>query len=182
MMRSYKVKAIGDLRLGQCYIPVPYAEHDIFGRYHAYYVNDLRWPLEDNLLTVDALKRQYYGYNTRLYEEKYVIPPNARDLDCPELFAECINHMDELCKNYQTDFALASLEDKKKGMSRRYDVMENPGIKCEIINLTMPNEESLRTCNRVLRNPQFHPNENVHRYWAEKFSEWFDKRYKLNNQ
>ena len=41
----------------------------------------------------------------------------------------------------------------------------------------MPGDEQYEARNRVLNNPKFHPNKNVHKYWADRFSEWFDERY-----
>lgn len=177
MTRNYKPRAIGDLRVGESYIPVPYGEFNRLGRYRHYYVEDLYWPGQNNFLTADICKRSFYAYHTRIFEERYDV-----GVGCgapPELFAECINNMYGLCLKNGVDFAVCSLEDKR-GANNAFAVMDNPHIRCEVINLTMPDSESQKACNRVLNNPRFHPNKNVHKYWAEKFSEWFDKRYKAD--
>ncbi|MBQ7502654.1 hypothetical protein IJT93_08065 [bacterium] len=175
MTRNYKRRAIGILKAGESYIPVPYAEYNMLGHYKHYYVEDLYWPCQDRFLTVDFLKRSFYAYNTRLFEEKYDVG-RGENRASSELFGCCINNMYSLCFRNNVDFVVCSLEDKRDGRYDLFVLMDNPYIRCETVNLTMPNNESIFPCNRVLNNPKFHPNKNVHKYWAGKFSEWFDKR------
>ena len=80
-----------------------------------------------------------------------------------------------------TDFVINVLDESKDKAGKYKNLIDNQYIKCEVINLIMPGNEFMKPYNRVLNNPKFHPNKNVHKFWAEEFSKWFDKRYKLND-
>ncbi|MBQ7502656.1 hypothetical protein IJT93_08075 [bacterium] len=184
MFRTYKIRALGSFSKGSRYIPVPYANWDIFGRFGIRSVYDQRWPLESNLLSAAFLKKAFYGYKTTEYENRFNQESIHKNYDgeafkeAMECHAEQINRMYELCRANNADFAVCVLEDLADSFSKKPDaVTNNSAVRCELINVDMPNSAAHRPENRVLNNPGFHPNKNVHKFWADRFSEWLDRKY-----
>lgn len=149
------------------FLPVPYAAWNRFGSYKIHFIRDMRWPLENALLTVNYLKESYYKYYTEEYDS-----PGNRFAGHEESFAELVNRMYKLCSDNDTAFLACVLEDGEGN-----PIGSNADIRCELINVDMPNGEARLPENRVMKNPDFHPNGRVHAYWAKRFAEWFDGKY-----
>ncbi|MBQ7501600.1 hypothetical protein IJT93_02645 [bacterium] len=186
MSRNCVPRATGSLRLNGLWLPVPYAEHDLFGRYKTYFVDDQRYWGEKKSLVIDLLKRSVYLYYTKRYQEKYspIALSNAggskEEKFVVDAFTESINNMKLLCDKYNKDFLVCVLEDRSvkfDGQDEFYILSSNPGLHCETVNVSMPGNEQMKAENRVMNHVGYHPNAKVHAYWAEKFSEYFDKRY-----
>lgn len=184
MFRTYVMRSLGDVHIGQKFVPIPYANWNLFNRFKVHSVEDLRWPFESDLLTPAYLKRVFYGYKTAEYEKRYNQNSICGNKDfegfaaAMECHAELINRMYELCRKHNTDFLVCVLEDLSNIRTDEPDaVTNNPGIRCELINADMPEGKAHNSENRVLNNAGFHPNKNVHKYWADRFSEWLDKKY-----
>ena len=184
MFRTYKMRALGNLNVHSWYVPIPYANWDIFGRFRLRSVYDQRWPFESDLLSVNYFKRAFYGYKTAEYENRFSQKGINRNHDLEafaaarDCYAEQVNRMYELCRTNKTDFLVCVLEDYTDLYTNEPGtITHNPGIRCELINIEMPDGQAHNAENRVLNNPSFHPNKNVHKYWADRFSEWLDKKY-----
>ena len=171
--RNYKRRALGFLNLNGVYVCCPYGNFDVLGRYRLHYAHDLYWPGEDNLLTVDFYKRIYYARCTDLFQKRYDREVcSGRDLDNAfDCYFEIVDRMRKLCDEHGVDFLVCNIQPP----SLNSKVIHDPRFKSECINIDHPRswDASLHV-NGLLHN---HPNGVVHAYWADRFAEWFDKRY-----
>lgn len=80
--------------------------------------------------------------------------------------------IEKLCRDNGSDFAVCALEPVIY-----LDIFPNLSIKSPKVNLSFYhlNEPEYR----VLLRLDFHPNAKVHAYWAERFSDRFDREYQL---
>lgn len=171
--RTYRPRILGEVRYNGVYTLVPYGNYDIFGRYRFHFVPEFRWPGEDSLLTVDLLKRVYCSYIARRYQSKYdrtVCSPEdySNGVDC---FFEVMDRVQELCREHGADFLICDIQ--PKGINRR--TIDDPRFRYECINIDHPDSVNVKYhVKNIITN---HPNGVVHAYWADRFAEWFDRRY-----
>ncbi|MBQ7502655.1 hypothetical protein IJT93_08070 [bacterium] len=176
--RNVSPEAYGDLRLNGRYVAVPYGKFNLFGKYNIVYADEQRWPLQDKLLTVNFLRRSFFSYKTLEYQNKiagYPFIDGAEKQKLLRLNIEIINRMQRFCKENGSDFLVCALSADISPVGLDRELFRQ--IDAEVVNVDMPYGQAYKPENRVLHTPGFHPNENVHRYWAQEFSKWFDKRY-----
>lgn len=176
--RTAAPEAYGDLSMNGRYVTVPYGRFGLFGGYEIIYADEQGWPLQDSLLTVSFLRRSFFKYKTLKNNNRYAGYPF---IDAEEkqrllrLNIEIINRMSALCRKNGSGFLLCALSADLSPNSLDAELFER--VDAEVINVDMPEGQAYKAENRVLNNPGFHPNKNVHKYWAGEFSKWFDKRY-----
>ncbi|MBQ7502265.1 hypothetical protein IJT93_06065 [bacterium] len=160
----------GKLTPNSLYIIAPYSAENLFGRWHNYNSFNDEWPCRNRLLCLDLIWRFClslngpYNYSTHT-DRKEIIKENWK-----KAYAYQIREMEKLCRAHNSDFAIFALE--KKIVS---EVFPNIGIKSPKVDIAFAKIEDPEY--RVLQKSGFHPNAFVHAYWAERFSEWFDKEY-----
>ena len=148
------------------YVLAPFIS-DIFFCFREHYSNENIFFIENRSLTLDLLKRAYIQANIQPAEER------GNHKYTPKL-GYIIDEMAKSCRENHTDFLICGLD---------CDINEtifpyiNPKIKTIVIGW-MPQYE---TQYRVMKNPAFHPNAEVHAHWADNFSKWFDTQDYLNN-
>lgn len=171
--RTYVPRALGSLKGNDAYVCSPYGNYDAFGRYRLYYAPDLRWPGEDGLLTVSFLKRVCYARRTELFQKRYDRDVcRGRDLEnAYDCFFEIVERMRRLCGEHGVDFLVCDIQ--PRGFND--GVVRDARFKSECINVDHP--RSREAALHVKGEMHNHPNGAVHAYWADRFSEWFDKRY-----
>ncbi|MBQ7503589.1 hypothetical protein IJT93_12910 [bacterium] len=172
--RNYKRRALGQLRFNGYYVCCPYGNFDLFNRFRLYYMDDLAWPGEKNLLTVDFAKRIYYSYCTDVFQRRYERDVcKGRDLqNADDCYFEIVRKMKKLCDEHGVDFLVCNIQPFDLNRS----VLTDGRFKdIEYINVDIPN--SSRPEYRVLGDVLNHPNGVVHAYWADRFADWFDGRY-----
>lgn len=172
--RNYVPRALGSLEGNAGYVCCPYGNYDALGRYRLHYAPDLRWPGEDNLLTVNLLKRFRYARCTELFQQRYDREVcRGKDLEnaCGCYF-EIVEKMRRLCAERGAAFLVCDLQ--PRGFND--NIIRDARFKSECINVDHPrSREAALHVKGEMRN---HPGGEVHAYWADRFAEWFDRRYK----
>lgn len=167
-IRSTVIWADGNLEKNRVYCVAPSIKKDPSGNWKIVYCDEYAWPFDDRLLTVDYLKRVYYGYQLsradQLFKQRYGAAVEWEELD--DGWRYLVNRMAKVSNEHGADFIVATVTGECSCGDKIL-----PGI--ELINIDMPG--SGEACNRVLGNRQFHPNGKVHAHWAKEFGKWFDK-------
>jgi len=140
------------------YILAPFVRDDLL-YYSEHYANENVLFIENRSLVFDLLKRVFIQY--------YLEPSHAHsDVWAPKL-GYIVDQMNKACKKNGADFLVCGLD---CNVERSVFPYLDPDIPKVAVGFALQNEPSYR----VLHNPNFHPNAEVHAQWAEKFSAWFD--------
>lgn len=156
----------GSLEINKWYILNPYVYKNIFGKFKIHFNDDTLIPFEKRLLAADIIKRAYIG---RHLQKPFVSASYNPALDWT------VNEMEKACFENNTKFLVCCL-----GGDCRYSIYPYLNIQSPKIDVTHPKQNFPEY--RVKNNINYHPNAEVHAYWAKKFSEWFDKQNYLNEK
>ena len=168
--RNVEKRVVGDLHINRTYCIAPRIKFYPDGSYKIFDNSTLLWPGQNHFLTLDWLHRVYFGMTYDL-----AILPDQRTISAEhwqkrlEAMQKLIELMQEACAKKNVRFLVASTSDMQDGALK--DVKLDKSI--EYINIDHP--RSMNVEYRVKNIGTNHPNGKVHAYWAEQFSQWYDK-------
>ena len=145
----------------------PYAEFDLFGFLHTHPYYTL-----DNFasLSSSAYSFMRYYYYLALYKLEQRESPQQQEIKYRQLSAALIKEMEATAQSHQARLAVFDMDPIMPGEQ----MPELDGV-VNIGNFRFQGPEY-----RVAHQPQNHPNEKVHAYWAQKTSEWIDAHHWLD--
>ncbi|MGN0013421.1 MAG: hypothetical protein ACI37J_09000 [Candidatus Bruticola sp.] len=145
----------------------PYAEFDLFGRLHTrpYYTLD-------NFASLSSSAYSFirYYYYLALYKLEQRQSPEQQEMKYRKLTAALIKEMEATAKRHRVRLAIFDMDPIMPGER----APELQGV-VNIGNFRFNGPEY-----RVARQPQNHPNDKVHAYWAQKTIEWIDANHWLD--
>lgn len=168
--RNIEKRVVGDLHINRTYCIAPRVKFYSNGSYKISDNSALLWPGQNHFLTIDWLHRVYFGmtYDLAILSDEKTISTEHWQKRL-EAMSKLIKLMQEACFKKKVRFLVVSTSDMKDGALK--DVQLDKAI--EYINIDHP--QSMEANYRVKNIGTNHPNGKVHAYWAEQFSQWYDK-------
>ena len=168
--RNIEKRVVGNLQVNRPYCIAPRVQFFPNGRYKIYDNATLPWLGQDRFLTIDWLHRVYLGmtYDLEVISDHRVLAKEHWQKRL-EAMSKLIGLMQEACQKKNVRFLVVSTSDMKDGALK--DVKLDKSI--EYINIDHPKSMNLEyRVGGIINN---HPNAKVHAYWAEQFSQWYNK-------
>ena len=145
----------------------PYAEFDILGRLHTHPYYTL-----DNFASLSSSAYSFlrYYYYLTLYKLDQRNSPQQQENKYQQLATALIQKMQETAQLHKVRFVVFDMDPPKPEPQNI-----EPGSAINIGNYKFQGPEY-----RVAKQPQNHPNAQVHAYWAQKTIEWIDAHHWLD--